>query len=346
MKSWMRRARGAVAALGLLLVASPLLAAEDKIDFLAEKLKENTSFKVRLKAAVMLGRMGDARAVRPLCRALDDDNYVVRGAAARALGNLGHPEAVQAVEPLLGLVGDEEPFVRKEVQRALERLAGERSLDYFIAALNDDDPRIRLTAVHVLAMMDSPQARLAMIPALGDSDDEVRAEAIVAVKGLGHADMENLLLAGLQRKENYQVQLTSARLAGEMRITAAAGVLADLLVRDDVVPEVKREASEALARMKEQMNVRSLIEQLDAENRTRRDRAIKLLGIHGGREAVDALMGLLKDPDAYVRQHAVFALGDANDPRAIPALEFLLKSEENPRFLERIKRTLRKLRPR
>ena len=332
--------------LAILLALPAAQAAEDKVAFLSVKLGDNPSFKVRLKAAVLLGRMKDPRAVRPLCDALEDDNYVVRGAAARALGNLGHPMAVAAVEPLLRLVGDEEPFVRKEVRRALENLAGEKSLDYFISALtNDDDAGVRLTAVHVLSMMRVPEARLAIIPELGDSDEEVRAEAIVAVKGLGHAEMEGLLMQAIGRKSNYQVQVTAARLIGEMRITSAMGSLADLLVRDDVVPEVKREASEALALMKDQMNVQTLIAQLNKDDRVLRDRAIKLLGIHGGREAVDALLGLLKHLDPFVRRKAVFALGDTNDPRAIPALEFLLKSEDNPRFRELIKRTLRKLRP-
>ena len=97
--------------------------------------------------------------------------------------------------------------------------------------------------------------------------------------------------------------------------------------------------------MKDQINVAALIAQLSQEDRVLRDRAIKLLGIHGGREAVDALLGLLKHQDPFVRRKAVFALGDTNDPRAIPALEFLLKSEDNPRFRELIKRTLRKLKP-
>ncbi len=334
-----------VLVLAIILPLTAVWASEDKVAFLSDKLGENPSFKVRLKAAVLLGRMNDARAVRPLCDALEDGNYVVRGAAARALGNLGHHMAVAAVEPLLRLVGDEEPFVRKEVRRALENLAGEKSIDYFISAMSNDDSTVRLTAVHVLSMMRVSDARVAIIPALGDSDEEVRAEAIVAVKGLGHAEMESLLMQAITKNDNYQVQVTSARLIGEMRITSAMGSLADLLVRDDVVPEVKREAAEALSLMKDQINVAALVAQLNQEDRVLRDRAIKLLGIHGGRDAVDALLGLLKHQDPFVRRKAVFALGDTNDPRAIPALEFLLKSEDNPRFRELIKRTLRKLKP-
>ncbi len=337
---------GLLVLVAMLLVGPQSRAADDKVAFLSQKLKEVSSFKVRLKAAVLLGRMADLRAVEPLSEALDDENYVVRGAAARALGNLGHPMAVSAVEPLLDLVSDEEQFVRKEAKRALERLAGPKSIDYFIAALSNDDARVRLASVHVLAIMNIGEARVAIIPALGDNDEEVRAEAIVAIKGLGADELEKILELALARQDNYQVQATAAQLAGEMKVTAVMDKLSDLLIRDDVVPEVKREASESLASMKDQLDIGKQVAFLKSEDNTKRDQAIKLLGIHGGHEAVDALMALLRSDDNFVRRRAVTALGDAGDPRSIPALEFLLKKEEDQRLKEQIERTLRKIKPR
>lgn len=345
MKVYIRWSLASLIVLSLLVVMVPARAAGDKIAFLSGKLRETSSFKVRLKAAVLLGRMSDPRAVKPLSDALDDENYVVRGAAARALGNLGHPLAVSAVEPLLNLVGDEEPFVRKEAKRALQRLAGEKSLDYFVSALSNENASIRLAAVHVLSTMKMSQARAAIIPVLGDSDEEVRAEAIVAFKGLGLEELTDLLNTALGSQDNYKVQATAASLVGELKISALMGKLADLLVRDDVVPEVKREATESLIQMKDEIDVEKALLELKADNRSLRDRAIKLLGINGGRKAVDALMALLKDPDAFVRRRAIIALGDAGDPRAISSLEYLLKNEETPRLREQIKRTLRKLKP-
>jgi HEAT repeat protein len=344
----MKRCFPWVAVVGLALIAlvasRPALGSEDKIGLLSSWLKD-TSFKVRLKAAVLLGRTSDAGAVSPLCDALSDENYIVRGAAARALGNLGHPMAVAAVEPLLKMLKDEEPFVRKEAVHALERLAGVQSLDFFISALSNEEPLVRQTAVHLLSAMNTPEARSAVVPALGDSDPEVQAEAVTVVRGLGQADIESLLLLALTRKDNYQVQATAARLIGELKITAAMNQLADLLVSDEVVPEVKKEAAESLVIMKGTMNVSALVAQLNAQDRTNQDRTIKLLGLHGGAEAVDALLGLLKNADPFVRRQAVFALGDTGDPRAIPALELLLKSEDNPRYKDLIQRTLRKLKP-
>jgi HEAT repeat protein len=330
-------------------LALPALAAgapiEDKVGFLSEKIKDPSSFKVRLKAAVLLGRLADPRAVGPLTEALGDENYVVRGAAARALGNLGMPIAVGSIESVLRLVEDEVPFVRQEAQRALKRLAGEQSADTFIAAMSSSRPAIRLAAILILAGIPTPEARSAVMLGLGDEDDEVRSEAIVAVKGLGAAELEGLLREALGRKDNYQVQATAARLVGELRVLALLDLLADLMVSDAVVPVARKEAELALREMKDRLDVNALVAQLGSTERSVQARAIQLLGLQAGREAVDALMALLRHADPYMRQRAVFALGDAGDARAIPALEFLLKSENDARFRKLIERTLRKLRP-
>lgn len=334
--------------LPLLLVAAalsawPARADNDKVAFLVQKLRES-SFKVRIKAAVMLGRIADQRSVDPLINALSDENYVVRGAAARALGNLGYPLAVGAMDRLLKLADDEEPFVRREAVRTLEKLAGPQSLDALLAALSDSHPRVRLAAVHVLALLKLPGARRAVVTTLGDEDEEVKAEAFVALKGLGRSELKNLLAEALKRNNRYQVQVAAARLVGELHLTGLLSDVADLLIRDDVVPAVKREARETLSAMKDAIVVAKLRAQLESGDRTARDRAIKLLGIQGSSEAVDSLLALLKDEDPFVRRRVVSALGDAGDTRAIPALEFLQNKESDSRLLEQIKRTLRRLR--
>lgn len=74
---------------------------------------------VRGRAAMMLGKMGDARAVDPLIEALDAPGYQTRVNAAESLGKLGD---ARAVEPLLHLVRTEaEPF-RGVAQAALKAL--------------------------------------------------------------------------------------------------------------------------------------------------------------------------------------------------------------------------------
>jgi len=82
---------------------------------------EDTNYKVRVQAALVLGKVGDAGAVPCLVRALADQNKTVRGMAAQALGQIGDPAAR---EPLRALgKRDADPFVRAQTEKAVALLA-------------------------------------------------------------------------------------------------------------------------------------------------------------------------------------------------------------------------------
>ena len=77
-----------------------------------------------LLAAVALVLQGrdqwlDPAGVEFLVAALKHENVSMRIDAAGALGELGDP---RAVKPLEGLLGDEDPYVRMAVTKALEKL--------------------------------------------------------------------------------------------------------------------------------------------------------------------------------------------------------------------------------
>ncbi len=67
---------------------------------------------------VALGNSGDTRAIPALTKALHDDEPLIRGHAAWALGRLGGNEAVQALQGAATMEEDTE--VRKEIAYALE----------------------------------------------------------------------------------------------------------------------------------------------------------------------------------------------------------------------------------
>ena len=67
---------------------------DEKLNDLIRRATDETSFKVRLQAIFMLGRMGNKRAVDPLMRLTKDDDFSIRGASAIALGNIGDVSAI------------------------------------------------------------------------------------------------------------------------------------------------------------------------------------------------------------------------------------------------------------
>jgi hypothetical protein len=92
----------------------------DRVDDLCRSLTTDPSWRVRLQAAVVLGKLRDARAVPSLLRALGDENDTVRGLAAQVLGDLGDASAIAALQR--ARTSDGSQFVRDKAAAALTHL--------------------------------------------------------------------------------------------------------------------------------------------------------------------------------------------------------------------------------
>jgi len=87
---------------------------------LVSKLKNHPNYKVRLTAALVLGKKCDPRAFDALVFALKSDaNPLVRGAAANSLARMGLPQAAGALKAALRTHNS---LVKSQVKRALGRL--------------------------------------------------------------------------------------------------------------------------------------------------------------------------------------------------------------------------------
>jgi hypothetical protein len=107
--------------LGAAVVVFPVtLASAGKVEDVAKILREDSSYKVRVQAALVLGKLGDRNAVGALAKALDDENNTVRAVAAQALGRLGAPEAAEHLKRALSKEKDK--FVRSQLEKSLAGL--------------------------------------------------------------------------------------------------------------------------------------------------------------------------------------------------------------------------------
>lgn len=111
-----------------LVLLGPQLASADGVDRLIEQLEKSSDYKVRVSAALNLGRRGDQRALPALIDALRDDNKNVRGVAATSLSKLvdGSTKASLRKRALSSLErlakSDPDGFVRKQAKGAAEQI--------------------------------------------------------------------------------------------------------------------------------------------------------------------------------------------------------------------------------
>jgi HEAT repeat protein len=111
---WSRRSFLSLA----LLTAASSAWATPGLDELVEQLKHGSDFRVRVSAALQLGKSLNPDASKPLEAALDDPNASVRAAAAAALKNLGDVSAL----PALRAHTDKSEAVRSQVASAIKSL--------------------------------------------------------------------------------------------------------------------------------------------------------------------------------------------------------------------------------
>jgi len=105
-----------------LLLFAAATASADKIDDLTRTLMQDPSYKVRVQAALVLGKLADRRAVPALIQALKDENETVRGVAATSLGRIGDKSSANAL--MMASTSDSSEFVRSQAKKALELVAG------------------------------------------------------------------------------------------------------------------------------------------------------------------------------------------------------------------------------
>lgn len=139
---------------------------------------------VRREAARALGRIGDPRALEPLIDSLRDgheDGQVV-ATAARALGELGHTEATPA---LVRALKDARLGVRVAAASALVSVGDSRAVPSLSETLRAADPGLRAIAARALGNIGGSPAVASLRDALDDGDGNVRKAAVEALGRTG-----------------------------------------------------------------------------------------------------------------------------------------------------------------
>lgn len=193
----------------------------------------------RAAAAYSLGDMACKEAVPLLLEALDDRTGEVRAAAARSLGRLRDPSAI---EPLMVCL------VARRVPRGM---AGTALLDLGPTAIPElrriarhDDPQVRATAITVLGLVGDSGESDVLLHAITDPSADVRAEAARALGRIGAADAEPALMTALEDRVPF-VRAEAATSLGAIDARSAVAQLVEVARSDRFRPA--RAAAQAVA---------------------------------------------------------------------------------------------------
>ncbi len=222
---------------------------------------------------------------------LKHENYFVRSAAIKAVGEMGDPKHIPLILPRMK---DPETFVRFFTVEAIGQLEGPDFLKLIMAAGQDPDGMVRVAVVKVLAD-------------LGQTYQGVQV---------------NNLLATFTQDQDITVRLLSL---------AALSKNGDETALSKIISEIERLPEEALAsviaalgRSQNAAAVSYLKTYLTSENGILRMYAAEAMGEMPDSAFYDVLIPALSDADASVRGAAATTLGKLGDKRAIPAIEALL----------------------
>ena len=147
------------------------------------KMIRHNSWVTRMKAAEILGEIGDKKAVYPLIRLLRvDPEPRVKEWAAIALGKIG---AKKASKPLVvSLISDPNDIVRMEAANALGLIKEKKAINsLFDAYYFDDSYRVKWAAASALAKIDEEKSREVIDELTANLIDVIRTEKDEMVLG-------------------------------------------------------------------------------------------------------------------------------------------------------------------
>lgn len=244
-----------------------------------------------------------------------DPHALGRLDAAKALGGLGGPAAVQALRQ--ALLKEKFWGAQSGIAAALGKIGSAGALEALLDGL-------RLIA--------HPKARRALFEALGNYPSP---RVLAEVRSL------------CESEKSYFAQAEAIRTLGRMRDPSLLGLFKSLLTRESWNDVTRCAALEAIASLQIAESITLLKEYARAGRHPNvRITAIRRLGGLGkGREDVqNHLIGLLKDPYLLVQLAVVRALGVCADERAADALMKYVDGDRDGRLKRAAEEAIRKIR--
>jgi HEAT repeat protein len=252
-----------------------------------------------------LGLIGDAQAVGPLGKALQDRRSEVRQEAALSLGKIGSDDAVAC---LIAALAHKDLETRRAAIEALGLAGKEAAVDALVPLTDDRDEPTQLAAVRALAKLGGMRAAVGLRSALESGPKAVRDAAAAALKSM------RIEPAGPEDRATIAILAADFDAALREGDGAVQALIQSLGSRD---PGRRLQASESLVKLGSEKSIQALLQLLRHHEPEMRDAAARALASVG----VSALGGLLEALPARAQASQLLASRTAAE-----ALEQLLRA--------------------
>jgi HEAT repeat protein len=296
----------------------------------------------RANCAKSLGRIGGSEALALLKEILDDPVADVRIQAIRGIA-LQNPD--KAFETLSPLTSDANETVRAAAVKVIGGLSDPRVPDVLIPRLEDQDPRVRSNTIDALIPFGLTDLLPGVTLLLRDREPRVRAAAAVFLQS--HKDSSGIpILREMLQDQDKWTRISAIFALGSIGSPEYVDLLMDLLGDQD--PDIRRTTIASLEKMGGAA-LDGLIESLgsgktrddnddfdpsdESSDNRNVDQLIASLEDSRNLETMQAQKGSLPDKNLsgnlFLREKTASALGNINDPRAVPALLEALSSGDD-----------------
>jgi HEAT repeat protein len=265
---------------------------------------EDSHADVWQQAAVSLGRMRDARAVKSLIKVVKSKSSGLRTKDIKALG---HIRDVRAIDPLIDVIYFEpDRWMRLFAIESLGRIDDVRTLEVLVDAAYDESRDVRTKAIVTLGEFSSSLATDALYIIFDDMqvDTEDQQTALFELGKRGDARALDGLIDLLQFDTQVDNRIYAALVLGDIGGQEAVTSLIDALCDD--VQDVADNALKSLIKLGNDATGPLLQNLQESANAERRMWVVRALGEIGSAQAIDALMDVALNGTelAWVREEA------------------------------------------
>lgn len=263
------------------------------------------------------------RWVELLSGLLDQEDESNQLAAMTGLGFLGDR---RGTKPVLDCYRTLAQPTEDIAECAVGALVGTGDCAELIGAIQSDDDPAGPIAIRALGELQSREAVAALIAVRRTSRDwERRRLALRALGMVGTAEAWDGIQEAIDDPTGY-VRCEAASLLGASDQEAVVNALLDRLTMERY-QEVRDEIVETLARVGGRQVMQALVGLLSHGRREVRASAATAIGLARPQEGLGALMDALNDVEWRVRQAVIEALGHFDDPRALEPLMLALSDD-------------------